>query len=200
MSIPVYEKCGHQILAITPSKARHWRHTNPRIQPKVEGNWDQGMTIDTCQIYIQIPWDLLEETLSRTQAPTRRRIHPWIDKAIAKQIGEAGLACTGDDDHHMQLTERGVEVLQNTYAKLLRRDLERGFELMAVLTDALRTKMLYVAGPADSWTTVADQALQCVDGVLPGAGRYLRDVPSILVRRLEQFDPYTTERLLNTSH
>lgn len=198
MSIPVYEACGHQIQRVTPSKAKHWRAKNPHIQPKVEGDWDQGLVLDSCLYYIEIPYAVLAETLSRSHAPTRRCIHPWLDKAVVDDILTARLAQPTAVDHHVQLTVLGIDVLQTTYAKLLRRDLADGFELVSLLAGELHADLRHtIADPdPDPWTVFANQALQHLDQKRPGVGRYFHDLPWIMMRRLHQFDPYTAERLL----
>lgn len=201
MSIPVYEACGHQIQLVTPSKAKHWRAKNPHIQPKLEGDWDQGLVLDACLWYIEIPYAVLADTLSRSHAPTQRRIHPWIDKAVVDAILAAGLAQPTEVDHHVQFTAHGIDVLHTTYAKLLRRDLANGFELVALLAGELHADLQQTAADPDPapWTVFATQALQRLDNKRPGVGRYFRDMPWTLVQRLNEFAPYTAERLLRDS-
>ena len=203
MSIPVYEACGHQIRTVTPSKARYLCDYNPQLRRKDIDNLDQGLVLDTCIQHIAIPYEVLAATLSRTQAPTRRRVHPWVDKTVVDDLRATRMVQpSAEDDHHFHLTPHGILVLQSTYAKLLHRDLDRGFELVAVLADAMRGALRdeAVSHHADPepipWTTVADEALQRVETRWPGAEPYFRRVPDLLVRRLLQFEPYTVEHLL----
>ena len=213
MSIPVYEACGHQIRMVTPSKAKHLLATNhhtengqTHVRRKDADNFDQGLIMDKCLQYIEVPYDVLVATLSRTHAPTRRRVHPWVDKTVVDDLRAARMVQpSAVDDHHFSLTDHGITVLQSTYAKLLHRDLERGFELVAVLADAMRGELLELRHAASGhnadieaapWTAVASEALQRVETRWPGATPYFHTVPGLLVRRLIQFDPYTVERLL----
>lgn len=213
MSIPVYEACGHQIRMVTPSKAKHLlakkdhtENAQTHMRLKDGRNLDQGLISDKCIQHIEVPYAVLAATLSRTQAPTRRRVHPWVDKTIVDDLRAADLVQpTAGDDHHFTLTTNGIEVLQRTYDKLLHRDLERGFELVAVLAEAIRGELwdrrnaTADHNPAADipWSAVADAALQRVNQKWPDAKPYFQTVPALLVRRFIHFDPYTVERLLH---
>ena len=198
MSIPVYEHCGHLVRRVAPSKAKHWVQVQSASE-RVPGVLAQGVQLPYCQYYVEIPYAALQDILARTQAPTRRLIHPWIDQAVIARAMRAGLVQSAAEDHHVRFTDRGLAVLQSTYAKLLRQDLDRGLELVAVLAGALRGAVRDTRPDLGSlpWTAAAHAALQRVDSRWPGAAAYFRAMPEVLVRRLIHFEPYTVDRMLN---
>lgn len=206
MSIPVFEHCGHKIRDISRSKAQHWLRTKPEVIEKVEGYLEHGLQLDRCLRYIAIPYENLAVTLAATQAPTRRRIHPWLERETAEAIIAAQLAIPTDNDHQLALTAKGQTVLQHTYAKLLHQDLDRGIELMGTLVSVLRDAVRE-AGPvldaheSRSWKDTLQAAWDETTDIPAPYDVFrdqLADVPARMMKFLVHIEPHTAERLLQT--
>lgn len=202
MSIPVFERCDHKVRDVSPAKAQHWLRTKPsEYVPKVDGHLDQGLQLTRCLIHIDIPYDLVAATLAATQAPTRRRIHPWLEEDTAEAIIRADLATRTDQDHHLVFTAKGREALQYTYAHLLHEDLDRGLELLGAFTSVLRDAVRATpwASGEQSWQKTLQTAWEGAT-TMPAPYQEFRDhlkgVPEKMVKFLVHVEPWTAERLL----
>ena len=225
MSIPVYEMCNHKTQDIAPSKARHFLNTQPdHWSEQVPGDLSQGIRFHRCLLHVAVPYQLLADTLDATHAPTRRKIHPWLERDTAEAAIKAKLLASTSDDHKLVFTERGHTTLQHAYAKLLQHDIDRGLEVVGAFVNILRD------AARDAATARADGALHehdaHDDGQTPTADSHppswqcmlkdvwtriderampipydvfqqrLRDVPERLIKLLIHVEPGTAERLL----
>lgn len=204
MSIPVYERCGHKTQDISPAKARYFVRSQA-MHMVVDDQLDQGVQLDRCLQHVDIPYQLLADILTATQAPTRRRIHPWLEQITANAAVAAGLLVSTEQDHQLAFTDRGQVVLQQAYAKLLHRDLDRGIELMGAFTSILRNAVRDAhatwtgAEAPQSWRDTLQAAWDHMEG-MPAPYQVFRNhlgaVPERMVGLLVQVDPRNAERLL----
>lgn len=207
MSIPVFEQCGHKTQDVPPSKARRWLNTRPDDWTQVvESDLEQGIRYNRCLLHVEIPYQLLTDTLEATKAPTRRKIHPWLERSEANKAIDAGLVTETDPEkHQLVFTRKGLSVLQSGYAKLLHQDLDRGIELIgaisAILREAAReAAALWESGDrTKSWQdTLQATWKRTNDEVrMPISYDAFRQLPERMIKLLITVEPRTAERLLS---
>lgn len=208
MSIPVFEQCGHRTQTVSPSKARRWLSTRPADwQPVNEDDLDRGIIYYQCLVRVDIPTALLAAIVTNTQAPTRRRIHPWINQKTLSQAVKAELLEDPKDGlHGVALTDKGQQVLQTAYRKLLYKDIDRGLELMGAFASLFRDAARARSAAADdqpwddaiqaAWETLDEKDMPLPYDVF---AHRLHDVPARMLKTFLYVEPAAAERLLDAA-